>query len=298
MLTGWAWAVVVGEPIGGRRYLLGGMGCSRITTALGGAAWTATLGAVLALLPVTVGCGFDREEAGPGDLGGVGPGGWGEDDSTGTDATGEDGDDAGGEETSGPEEDDPGDDTDGPGEENDTGDPGGGGDDPPEGDTGGGGPADPEVPEVTYCDGVANWQASYAAFEEELLVLVNERRAQGANCGSFGSFGPAAPLVMHPALRCAARVHSKDMAERNFFDHTNPDGEHGGHRMGKAGYNGQSGGENIASGSPTPSSVMAGWMASDGHCSNIMKPSFRDFGGGYYPGGGYGHLWTQVFGVP
>jgi len=34
-----------------------------------------------------------------------------------------------------------------------------------------------------------------------------------------------APLVWHDTLAAIARGHSNDMAERIFFDHTNPDGE-------------------------------------------------------------------------
>jgi uncharacterized protein YkwD len=40
------------------------------------------------------------------------------------------------------------------------------------------------------------------------------------------------------------------------------------------------------------------WMGSDGHCANIMNPSFTEIGVGYYPGGQWGHLWTQNFGTP
>jgi uncharacterized protein YkwD len=36
-------------------------------------------------------------------------------------------------------------------------------------------------------------------------------------------------------------------------------------------------------------------MGSDGHCSNIMSDHTK-IGVGYYPGGDFGHLWTQTFG--
>lgn len=160
-------------------------------------------------------------------------------------------------------------------------------------------PPDPDVPDgVPYCDPAKNWQAGWRQLEEDVLVIVNQKRAQGANCGSEGNFGPAPPLTMDPALRCAARLHSKDMADRNFFNHTNPDGESPWDRMGKAGY-GQytNAGENIAAGSPTAAGTMDQWMGSDGHCANIMNPDFEHIGVGYYPGGQYGHLWTQVFGA-
>jgi uncharacterized protein YkwD len=103
---------------------------------------------------------------------------------------------------------------------------------------------------------------------------------------------------MHPALRCSARVHSKDMNDRNFFDHTNPSGEAPWDRMEQAGYSYSNAGENIAGGNSTAAATMQQWMDSDGHCANIMNPNFTEIGVGYYPGGQWGHLWTQNFGRP
>lgn len=159
------------------------------------------------------------------------------------------------------------------------------------------GPAEPDVPEdIPYCQGVVDWDPTWKAREEAIVELVNEYRAQGADCGSKGSFGPAAPLAMQPNLRCAARAHSKDMAERNFFDHVNPDGESPFDRMMKAGYSFFTAGENIAAGNDTAEATMQQWMESDGHCANIMNPDFKEIGVGYHPGGQWGHLWTQTFG--
>ncbi|MCR9163368.1 MAG: CAP domain-containing protein [Nannocystaceae bacterium] len=154
------------------------------------------------------------------------------------------------------------------------------------------------VPSNAYCADVSSWDSTMTEFEEEVLILVNEARSQGANCGGQ-SFGPAGPLTMHPALRCAARVHSKDMAERNYFDHNNPDGEDPFVRMEQAGYSYFTAGENIAAGQPTPQAVMQGWMDSPGHCSNIMNPDFEDLGVGTFSGTGaqFGIYWTQAFGA-
>jgi uncharacterized protein YkwD len=117
----------------------------------------------------------------------------------------------------------------------------------------------------------------------------------GANCGGE-NFGPAEPLVMEPSLQCAARMHSLDMDERNFFAHDNPSGEGPSQRMDDAGYDGRTWGENIAGGSSDAEGTMDQWMDSPGHCSNIMNPSFSQIGVGYHPGGDWGHLWTQTFG--
>ena len=147
-----------------------------------------------------------------------------------------------------------------------------------------------------YCDEADAWAPGHAALEDEVLTIVNQVRSQGASCGSKGSFGPAGPLKMDPLLRCAARYHSKDMVDRDFFSHDNPDGEDPWVRIAKTGYGGyKTAGENIAAGSGTAAGVMNQWMTSDGHCANIMNPEFTEIGIGYYPGGDYGHVWTQVF---
>lgn len=147
-----------------------------------------------------------------------------------------------------------------------------------------------------YCDASDAWAPGHATLEDEVLTIVNQVRSQGASCGSKGSFGPTGPLEMDPLLRCAARYHSKDMVDRDFFSHDNPDGEDPWDRIAKTGYGSyKTAGENIAAGSGTAAGVMNQWMTSDGHCANIMNPEFTEIGIGYYPGGDYGHVWTQVF---
>lgn len=160
----------------------------------------------------------------------------------------------------------------------------------PSGGTGG-----VDVPDEPYCAVTESWDPEYAALEEEIVVLVNRYRAQGANCGGR-EMPPVGPLTMDPALQCAARVHTKDMADRDFFDHDNPDGDGPSERMDAAGYDGRGWGENIAAGRETPEETMEQWMNSPGHCSNIMTEGFSLIGAGYYPGGEYRHLWTQTFG--
>ncbi|BDP41273.1 hypothetical protein DAETH_12420 [Deinococcus aetherius] len=135
-----------------------------------------------------------------------------------------------------------------------------------------------------------------SAFEGRVLELTNQARAQARTCGTQ-PFPAAAPLTYNAALRTAASNHSKDMALRNFFSHTNPDGLNPFDRMRAAGYTGfTAAAENIAAGQSTPEAVVAGWLQSPSHCANIMNAAYRDLGVGYYAGGSYGHYWTQNFG--
>jgi uncharacterized protein YkwD len=92
-----------------------------------------------------------------------------------------------------------------------------------------------------------------------------------------------------------ARAHSRDMAERDFFDHTNPDGEQPWDRMERHGVRGfRSAGENIAAGYPSPAAVEEGWMNSPGHRANILNDGYTHIGVGLFDDGGR-LVWTQVF---
>lgn len=137
-------------------------------------------------------------------------------------------------------------------------------------------------------------------FDADLLTLVNAHRAAGASCGSKGSFPAAAPLAWNAMLTQASLVHSDDMVAANFFGHTGSNGSGAGQRATAAGYIWQSAGENIAAGQHSVAAVVAGWMASPGHCANIMQASFRDIGVACVNGGAgntYATYWTMVLGL-
>jgi uncharacterized protein YkwD len=156
-------------------------------------------------------------------------------------------------------------------------------------------PAGDEFEGVTdWCEPTYEWSAESREFEEEVLLLTNERRAEGADCNSQGTFPAVGPLEMQSQLRCAARMHSRAMQLENFFDHNSPNGDLPWDRMEKAGYSYFAAGENIARGQGSPEAVVAGWMGSDGHCANIMSGDFSEIGVGFYEG----QHWTQVFGSP
>lgn len=120
----------------------------------------------------------------------------------------------------------------------------------------------------------------------QVIALVNKERA-AAGCG---------PLKEDSQLRNAAQGHSDDMARRDYFEHTDPDGGDPGTRTTAAGYRWSTYGENIAKGQQTPESVMNSWMNSPGHRANILNCSFKDIGVGVHQGPG-GPWWTQNFGA-
>lgn len=143
------------------------------------------------------------------------------------------------------------------------------------------------------------WPSASATLEQQILEETNKRRAAGADCRTGGKFGPAPPLTMHPQLQQSARLHSLDMATKNYFSHTAVDGRSPFDRMKAAGYKGGTMGENIAAGNATAAATMTQWMNSDGHCANIMNPAYKHLGVGYAYGASstYKHYWTQNFGA-
>lgn len=120
--------------------------------------------------------------------------------------------------------------------------------------------------------------------EADVLTLVNQERAK-VGCS---------PVSGDAALASLAGDFSSDMAERDFFDHTDPDGATPWDRAEKAGIS-DLGGENIARGQANAQSVMDAWMNSPGHRANILNCDYKTLGVGahFAPGGPW---WTQDFG--
>jgi uncharacterized protein YkwD len=134
--------------------------------------------------------------------------------------------------------------------------------------------------------------------EQRVLALANEARARGRSCGSE-RFDAAPPLQASASLREAAGRHARDMARRGYFDHVAPDGSRPKERVQRAGYTLQLIGENIAFGPESAEEVVAGWLASPGHCANLMDPRFRDMGVAVAKGHKARHFyWVQNLGAP
>ena len=132
---------------------------------------------------------------------------------------------------------------------------------------------------------------------QKLVGLINQARAQARRCGAQ-AFPATGPLTWNTALASAADGHSRAMAQLKFFDHKGRDGSTPGDRAELAGYTGSAIGENIAAGQDTPVKVLEGWLASPGHCANLMNPQFRDLGAGYAADSKSeaGIYWTALFG--
>jgi uncharacterized protein YkwD len=91
-------------------------------------------------------------------------------------------------------------------------------------------------------------------------------------------------------VAAVAQAHSDDMVERDFFDHTNPDGDSPFDRLLDAGISYSGAAENIAYGYRTADAVLAGWLDSPGHRANIENCSLTEHGVGLTSS-----YWTHVF---
>ncbi|HFD12260.1 MAG TPA: CAP domain-containing protein [Crenotrichaceae bacterium] len=130
--------------------------------------------------------------------------------------------------------------------------------------------------------------------KDQILDLINQARSVGRDCGNT-SYSAVSPVSWNSQLYQAALDHSEEMAQNDYFSHTGLDGNSAGFRITQAGYQWSSYGENIAAGYSTPESVIQGWLASPGHCKNIMSSSVNNVGVGKATGGSYGTYWTQIF---
>lgn len=138
------------------------------------------------------------------------------------------------------------------------------------------------------CSGLGNWDAQAAQFEAEVLVLVNQARASGVTCG--GERMPPVPALHGDAkLDCIARSYAKAMSDQDFFSHTGADGSSPFDRIRTAYPSYRGAAENIAAGQDTAQDVMASWLKSSGHCSNMMG-NYTLLGVGMYK-----YVWVQNF---
>jgi uncharacterized protein YkwD len=177
----------------------------------------------------------------------------------------------------------------------------------------GGGDTMPVLPGSAYDIGWAGLSA-----EEQLIVeMINRARMDPQSevvrlsepLASGISSSPAQPLAVVETLSDAADAHSRDMDDRNFFSHTNPDGESPADRAIDAGHGSRFVGENIGWIGSTSTSFDLQDRAeahhenlweSDGHQANLMSGNWDEIGVGYDYGSHQGFngstFVTEMFG--
>jgi uncharacterized protein YkwD len=129
------------------------------------------------------------------------------------------------------------------------------------------------------------------AKEKETLVLHKQIRREN----------DLRHFCVHPKLQQAARAHSKDMIERDYFSHdTKGRNESACERIKRYDYQWRACAENIAVGTGTsgePESTMQRWMDSPGHRGNILNRNLTQIGVGTYTGEYAGTAGTTMYTV-
>lgn len=123
-----------------------------------------------------------------------------------------------------------------------------------------------------------------AGFEKQIIDLANSVRDR------YG----LKRLVFCEKASSSSLKHSKDMGEKNYFDHNNIDNESPFDRMKKEDINYSLAGENIAAGQINAIYAHEAWMNSLGHRKNILG-DYDNIGVGVSFGGHYKIYYTQNF---
>ncbi len=107
------------------------------------------------------------------------------------------------------------------------------------------------------------------------------------------------PLRVSTSLMNAATWDTTDMAQRNYFSHTDSLGRDPFQRMTAFGYGfNTSKGENIAAGNATAAATFAQWKASAGHNQNMLSSAYKVIGisRSYSATATYKWYWNTDFG--
>lgn len=103
------------------------------------------------------------------------------------------------------------------------------------------------------------------------------------------------PLIYSKRLEAAADDQVRDLWQRGFFAHVNPDGKNPGQRAVAAGFCHQYVGENLAAGQMTIANAMTAWKNSPGHNANMLEPDYVYVGVSHSVDPNGRHYWAQEF---
>lgn len=128
--------------------------------------------------------------------------------------------------------------------------------------------------------------APLATLQRAVMCLINRQRTERG----------LPRLQANKRLDNSAQSWTNYMVSHDVFTH----GSNFAARITASGFDWSTAGENIATGFDTPAAVVGGWMASQGHCRNILTPTYSAVGTGVSAAGvlGFQGTWTQDFGLP
>lgn len=127
-----------------------------------------------------------------------------------------------------------------------------------------------------------NWQAPVSV--SDLLISTNAIRAQNG----------LSKLTLHTLLSASATAKCRDMADRNYWSHIDPDGREPWYFIDKTGYIKLAAGENLAYGFKDTQSIIDGWMNSVEHKAVILNATYQDIGFGICSSKDYQNSGQQI----
>jgi uncharacterized protein YkwD len=132
-------------------------------------------------------------------------------------------------------------------------------------------------------------RGSPQAVKSAVVCLINQQRTSRG----------LPSLRENSRLDSSAQRWTESMVATGQFTH----GSNFSARISAAGYNWSAAGENVATGYGNAEAVVAAWMASPGHCRNILDPDYSAVGTGLVnaaiePFSSQPATWTQDFALP
>ena len=106
--------------------------------------------------------------------------------------------------------------------------------------------------------------------QESLLTTTNQTRVADN----------LQPLQDNQQLNTAAQIKANDMAMKNYWSPTSPNGQTPWQIIKKTGYNYSNAGENLAYGFSSSSTLASAWISSKSHAANILNSNYTNVGFG------------------
>ena len=119
---------------------------------------------------------------------------------------------------------------------------------------------------------------TYMTYNDEILRAAETQVWEMTN--AYRTYMGLSNLQWESKAEAAARGHSQDMADNNYFAHNSQDGTRFSARLQAEGISYRSCGENICAGSGDAIYMVIGWIGSSGHRNGILTPSFKYIGVG------------------
>ncbi|UBV41642.1 CAP domain-containing protein [Deinococcus taeanensis] len=127
--------------------------------------------------------------------------------------------------------------------------------------------------------------AAQSSAESQLIVRLNQVRAQGVTCPGSGHRPSAGPLTYTPALAAAARLQAGYMGSTGRISHTGAGGSTPRIRAASTGVNAVSVTEIIyMGGTLNPESAIRWWLNSPVHCFWMNEGRYTHVGAAVIPG--------------